>query len=250
MQQKLTDRPVLTECFSSPICSGSLCWLLHGPWKFPDTNILFIYLSPQLFRSLFQVLLEVLCWLFSLPRLYFLPGQAHSDSWFEHTLPPNEFPTLISSPDPFVEFQGSNSKQTKSVSKFLSNLHYLSHIKWNYHHMDPEPKVITLPLSTSSLLHSTSIMDHFQIGFPFASLLSYIAGISLSPLFFQFIPTSHLPTLFSFKSQCFPFMFKTHLSLDSVYLAYPLSHCLPASLVCSSQLPYSWKIKTHKSLLA
>lgn len=191
------------------ICLGSLpplTWshsLTACLWKFPDTNILFTHVSPQLLLSLFYWLSPLLIPYSkfslkscaspsSLPSLYFLSGQAYSDSWFENTLLSNIFPTFISSPDPLLEFQGSNSTQPKSVSMSLSNLHYLSQINGTAIVQVQKPKSSSLlsfprPLSTFSLLNSTSIMDHSQVGSPFASLLPCIPGVSLSPVFFQFI---------------------------------------------------------------
>lgn len=84
---------------------------------------------------------------------------------------------------------------------------------WNHHHVDPGPKSITLPLSTSSLLNSTSIMDRSQVGSPFASC--YPVSQEFPFLYFsQFIAHnahSYFLALFRVKSQCLLLMFKIPL---------------------------------------
>ena len=104
-------------------------------WKFPDTKILLIYTllstppqslflispSPHPFKFFLESRAGPLFLVHSLPK------QAHSGSWFEPTLPPNGFTNVISNPDPFLEFQDSNSAQLKRVTKFFSNLHHLTH---------------------------------------------------------------------------------------------------------------------------
>lgn len=83
-------------------------------WKFPNTNLLLTYRSPQLLLNLFYWLsplvipyskfsLESCAGPLSLPGLYFLPGQAHSDSWFENTLPPPLMTSQPPAPAPFLD---------------------------------------------------------------------------------------------------------------------------------------------------
>lgn len=147
--------------FSSLLCSGSICWRFHdpthsllAPGNFQTLiSCLHTSLPNSSSYSLFQVFPAVVCWPFSLPGLYFLPGQAHSDSVCEHTLLPNDFPTFISSPDPFLEFQGSNSTGAKSV-KFLSNPHYVSQMDGAtlMRIQNPSPQLFPSPLPVCSIL--------------------------------------------------------------------------------------------------
>lgn len=113
-------------------CSAFLCGLPHGPTHslFASGNFhtLTAYLHISLSLTLPLSLLLAFPSHHPLAKLSFkscagplsLPGQAHSGSWFECTFPPNEFPTFISSHDPFPEFQGSDPTQPKPAIKWLS----------------------------------------------------------------------------------------------------------------------------------
>lgn len=167
----LFHSPVSTACAHEPASLLSpVCFPLLGPtltrshsptvclWKFRYTNILFPYsisflnsssvsdwLSPPIIPHAKFSLKS--CVGPSLPSLSFLPGQAHSDSWFEYTFPPNDFPAFIPSRDPFLEFQGSNPTQPKSVIKFLSKEYYMSQINGTAIMPIQKPKSSSLPLT-------------------------------------------------------------------------------------------------------